>query len=346
MLFWDGVLRGAAAGLLALLLVLFARDGRRTLTGKLGVLLSTAGLAYLILPTLGPEANKAWWQAPIHISALSGPCLFWLFAASWFDDEFALRPRHGVALVASLILGMVADDTAVCGVHIPLLDLGWRISAMVAVGAGIFVSLRGRQGDLIETRRRLRLVLSITIGLVIAWVVLAELPLRSWPPPLGWRLISSAGLLALAAVLAFTITGWRDPGLLAAVKTLEPAGARSEVDDSQLLARLDADMTRERLYRQNGLTITSVAARLGVPEYRLRRAINQGLGERNFNAYLNGFRLAEVREALADPAQRDTPILTVALDAGFGSLAPFNRAFRLAENCTPTAYRARALDGA
>jgi AraC-like DNA-binding protein len=85
-----------------------------------------------------------------------------------------------------------------------------------------------------------------------------------------------------------------------------------------------------------------VAARVGVPEYRLRRLINQRLGHRNFAAYLNGFRLAEVKAALADPAQRDVPILTIALDAGFGSLAPFNRAFRDAEGMTPSDYRERA----
>ncbi|MBW3616123.1 MAG: hypothetical protein KY446_00015 [Proteobacteria bacterium] len=67
------------------------------------------------------------------------------------------------------------------------------------------------------------------------------------------------------------------------------------------------------------MTLTAVAARLGVPEYRLRRAINQGLGARNFNAYLNGFRLAEARAALADPTQRTVPILTITLDAGFGA---------------------------
>ena len=102
-------------------------------------------------------------------------------------------------------------------------------------------------------------------------------------------------------------------------------------------------MTRERLYRQDALTITSVASRLKVPEYRPRRAINQGLGARNFNAYLNSFRLAEAQDALADPSQRDVPIVTIALDAGFGSLAPFNRAFRDANACTPTEFRARAL---
>jgi AraC-like DNA-binding protein len=117
---------------------------------------------------------------------------------------------------------------------------------------------------------------------------------------------------------------------------------RPSSDDSALLAQLDTDMRHERLYRQDGLTITAVAARLGVPEYRLRRAINQGLGARNFNAYLNGFRIGEAAEALADPSQRDVPILTIAMDAGFGSLAPFNRAFRDLHGCTPTEYRARA----
>jgi AraC-like DNA-binding protein len=39
------------------------------------------------------------------------------------------------------------------------------------------------------------------------------------------------------------------------------------------------------------------------------------------------------------------PILTIALDAGFGSLASFNRAFRLANGHTPSEFRARAGTG-
>ena len=58
---------------------------------------------------------------------------------------------------------------------------------------------------------------------------------------------------------------------------------------------------------------------------------------------MNSYRLAEVKGALADSAQREVPILTIALDAGFGSLGPFNRAFREAEGITPSEYRFRAL---
>ncbi|MFM9852583.1 MAG: helix-turn-helix domain-containing protein, partial [Sphingomonadaceae bacterium] len=58
----------------------------------------------------------------------------------------------------------------------------------------------------------------------------------------------------------------------------------------------------------------------------------------------NGYRLSEVKAALRDPSQREVPILTIALDAGFGSLAPFNRAFREAEGCTPSEFRAVAMN--
>lgn len=72
---------------------------------------------------------------------------------------------------------------------------------------------------------------------------------------------------------------------------------------------------------------------------------NGALGHRNFAQFVNGYRLAEVRSALADPAQREVPIITIALDAGFGSLGPFNRAFRDVEGVTPREWRvARMVD--
>jgi len=80
-----------------------------------------------------------------------------------------------------------------------------------------------------------------------------------------------------------------------------------------------------------------------VPEYRLRRLINQQLGYRNFNAYLNEWRLDEAKQALSDPEQRDVPVSTIALDAGFQSLGPFNRAFKANTGLTPTEFRSQAI---
>ena len=110
-----------------------------------------------------------------------------------------------------------------------------------------------------------------------------------------------------------------------------------------LLRRLDHLMTVERIYRQEGLTIAMLAAKLDLPEHRLRQAINEGLGYRNFNAFLNRYRIDEAKAALSDPSQRDVPVLTIAMDAGFQSIGPFNRAFKADTGMTPTEFRRDAL---
>jgi AraC-like DNA-binding protein len=86
-----------------------------------------------------------------------------------------------------------------------------------------------------------------------------------------------------------------------------------------------------------------LALRLKLPEHRLRRLINQRLGHRSFSAFLNQWRLADVKQALADPTQTAVPISTIALDAGFGSLGPFNRAFKAQTGLTPSEFRARSI---
>ena len=58
---------------------------------------------------------------------------------------------------------------------------------------------------------------------------------------------------------------------------------------------------------------------------------------------MNHYRIAEAKAALADPDQADVPVLTIALDAGFSSLGPFNRAFKAETGLTPSEYRRLAL---
>jgi AraC-like DNA-binding protein len=125
----------------------------------------------------------------------------------------------------------------------------------------------------------------------------------------------------------------------------ESASAPS-VEDVRITQKLDRLMGEERAYREEALTITALALKLGVPEYKLRRLINRQLGHRNFSAYLNQWRLADAKESLADPGQRDVPISTIGLDAGFQSLGPFNRAFKAETGLTPSEFRSNALGAA
>lgn len=71
---------------------------------------------------------------------------------------------------------------------------------------------------------------------------------------------------------------------------------------------------------------------------QLRESINQHLGYRNFNDFLNHYRIDEAAQRLL---RQDLPILSIALDAGYGSIGPFNRAFKQLKGFTPSEYRAQ-----
>ena len=54
------------------------------------------------------------------------------------------------------------------------------------------------------------------------------------------------------------------------------------------------------------------------------------------------YRVADAKAALSDPSQCEVPVLTIAMDSGFQSLGPFNRAFKADTGLTPTEYRRMA----
>jgi len=208
--------------------------------------------------------------------------------------------------------------------------------------AGMWIAWRGRQGDLIEARRGFRVALVCAIGIFILLATVVEMFHNRDMSHDLWR----ASMLVAIAIATFIVSmglyRFRSAELFAAPGAA-PKAVTPPAAPSPLAQRLHAVMAEERAYRAEGFSISALAGRLGEPEYRVRRAINGEMGFRNFTAFLNGFRLDEIRAALSDPAQREVPILTIAIDAGFGSLGPFNRAFRDAEGMTPSAYRAERL---
>ena len=120
-----------------------------------------------------------------------------------------------------------------------------------------------------------------------------------------------------------------------------PVGAApgARTSDEPMLLRLRVLMEDDKLYRDADLTVGNLAARVGMAEYALRRLIHDHLGHRNFAGFVNEYRLQEVRERLLDPGLARRPVLTLALEAGFGSVGPFNRLFKERFGTTPTVFR-------
>jgi transcriptional regulator GlxA family with amidase domain len=84
-----------------------------------------------------------------------------------------------------------------------------------------------------------------------------------------------------------------------------------------------------------GLSLPALAARLAVSERQASRLFQDALGM-SFRAWATQLRLDRARRLLA---QTDLPIIEVAGETGWSSLAHFNSVFRRRSGSTPSRYR-------
>jgi AraC-like DNA-binding protein len=347
----DLALRGGAVLLLLMLAGLLVRDHGRVWAARLGALFALGAAAFAVWtsPVLphGPD------ETPLLALSAGNNVVFWLFARALFDDDFRPRAWHA-ALWAGIVALALTCALVLQPRHSPLAGPADAVLAVLALGFGLLAVIQtfaSWPGDLIERRRRLRvLVVGASAGYIVLTAASNLMSLGHAPPQVA-SLGGAAGLAVIAAAVAWSFLGVAGGGTLFAAPLAAPSATPADIQvldqaDRGLIAALERSMGFERAYREEGLTIGRLAHRHGTPEYRLRRLINQGLGHRNFNAFLNHYRIADAEAGLADPAQAEVPILTIALDAGFNSLGPFNRAFKAQTGVTPTEYRRQALGGA
>lgn len=349
----DAILRFGAFGQLALVALVMLRQGARSPAERATLLLlyGLAGYTLCSAPVgIGLGSLSA---LPLALLCAAVPALFWLFAQALFDDDFAFAPWHGLALAGFLAVRVAGPALATAAAPSLLLAslMAGHGLALAAVGHSLWTALRGRRVDLIAARRSFRVVFAGVVGGYSALVLAAELGtiLLTGPDHPAVRLlawVNGAGLFLLTLLFAAEIVALRSDRLFppTVAEPTAPATVTLAPADRPLLAALLAELEERKAHREPGLTIGVLAGRLKVPEHRLRSVINQGLGHKNFNAFLNRYRVAEVEAALRDPERARVPILTLALDAGFQSLGPFNRAFKAVTGRTPSEVRRAALD--
>ena len=347
--------RGAAVGLCLLLAGVALRDRRDSIVARLSAALVVWAAASAIGSAPTSPRPFEWWEPFVLAVAAGNSVVFWLWARAAFDDDFVLRPWHGV-LWAAVAVAQWLDASGItrsAALELAIertLSFTFLALALLAVAQ----TLLTWRADLVQGRRRLRLV--VLIGASAQIVLNSYLSFLQQPSTPTFSMASVANAFALFVLVG--LSAWNlleagtQKGSILLPATNVPLGAPAKASDDQgkpaaiepaLLRRLRHLMSVERAYRREGLTIGSLSAELGVPEYRLRQLINEGLGHRNFNAFLNRYRIEEAKAALADPEQKEVPVLTIAMDAGFQSIGPFNRAFKAATDRTPTEFRRLAV---
>jgi AraC-like DNA-binding protein len=340
----DLALVAGTTTLLVVMAALLLRDFRTIAAGRLAAGFALGSAAHALTATTGFAAPVTPWHAVLIAVAAANAVVFWLFARALFDDGFQLRRWHVVPWAAvaglSLVNCLVLAPAHLLDPRIPAAAM--TVISLAFVGLAVGQTIASWAADLVEHRRRLRVFVVVATAIYAAVNAGLQLLVSGNGAPGTVGTVHNAILAAVVLALAWSLIRFRGDTIFAAAEAPRAVAAPAsepDVADRKLLDALMRLMADERIYRRDGITIGTLATRLAVPEYRLRRLINQRLGYRNFNVFLNNHRIEEAKAALADPSQAEVPVITIAMDAGFQSLGPFNRAFKATTGVTPSEYR-------
>jgi AraC-like DNA-binding protein len=341
----DIALRGATVALLLVLAASLFRGFGSVLTGRLAAAFALGSAAHAVSYSIGSTGPVSIAHAPLIALSTSNVVVFWLFTRALFDEAFKLRWWHALVWAAVAVFSFVncmwiapASGARTSIVAINLVVLGF-------IALAVTQTIASWSADLVERRRGVRVFIVSAAAIYGGLNAVLQILMPVGQPVELVNAVNSAVLAGVVAAICYAMMRVDGADLFPAASpfapvTIAPALAVAEdVQDQKLVGALMRLMGDERIYRHDNITIGTLATKLGIPEYKLRRLINQRLGYRNFNVFLNNHRIEEAKAALSDPTQAEVPVITIAMDAGFQSLGPFNRAFKTITGVTPTEYR-------
>lgn len=341
----DFFIRYACIGQMILLIAfLFYNPPRKhtTLLAQTAPLLLALGvIAYLLLTAPFSPRPHGFIRSVLLMFTHTMPIFLWLFGKQVFDDDFHLKrwPLWGKSLwVVLALFYLYTFLVRGGGGHLQMLSHVIALIFILHLLASVVLTWRN---DLVEQRRVARFWLVLLVSLFFLMLDLVELS--------NTRLNRHQIFMLMSASICLIGTSITT-AILFIYKSSRPATGTelvtgSNVDTSRysrLIPQENALYEKLKIfianagYLQADLTISRLAEQLDCPDHHLRKLINQRLGYTNFNAFLNHYRIEAAQKKLIETS---LPVLSIALDLGFGSIASFNRAFKDIVGLTPTAYR-------
>lgn len=333
----DIGVRGAVVALFLLWAIFLVRDGKE----KLGAWFALGIAAYAICSAPNfTLPNSMDWRLPLLMLSIGNAMMFWLLSRRLFEEGFRLQPKHIVIYIVYVCIALFVLYNS-RGLFTPRPLVPIAVVSYTSIGFGVaaaWIIYKGHADDLVEQRRVFRPIMMGGAVLYVFAIAASEIRIGTANPPLSLALLNGLVLLAFGFAVLFTLAKGVTGQMFTPARNVNIA---RKLDDSELpLAQsLNNLFAVQKIHREPELTIADVSRLMKIPEYRLRALVNQHLGYSNFATFVNAFRLEEAQSALSDAAQLSVPISTIALDAGFGSLGVFNRAFKSKIGVTPSQYR-------
>jgi AraC-like DNA-binding protein len=127
------------------------------------------------------------------------------------------------------------------------------------------------------------------------------------------------------------------------IDKLESKSANSELNPQtveQVINALVRAMEQEKLFLDTELTVDKVGQHLQLPPKLISAVLNKHL-HKNYNGFVNEYRVEEVKRRLLNPAYEHLTLTGIAFDCGFNSQATFQRTFKQLAGVSPGEYASR-----
>lgn len=200
---------------------------------------------------------------------------------------------------------------------------------------GLYELLHDFKADLSNRRRRFRNFIILFLMVQILLIFYMETSYPMWKN-VGWLLATRIVVLIaslLVSLLYFQASAEAISEIFYYNRVMHENRSPLSPESEKLLRLLEV----ETLYKNPDLSVARLAEQMSVPEYRLRDLIKTELGFRNFNAFINKFRVEYAVKQFQENSSM--PIAAIRAEAGFKSHPPFNRAFREIHGVSPAEYR-------
>lgn len=309
-----------------------------------GALFAGAVLCFCLARLLGDRLGYA---TPVLAIAGSATCGWsWLLARSLFRPADKGRQSWPLALVLAMIaveaVLYLSDQRTT-----PLARMAGNVETLVSstlLSLAMIAPLADMSRNMIRAELRFRAIFALGYAGLLAVAVIG---IDGASPGSGidvWSSTVKTACAMAAMVGAGMAVGYRHLHPLT-----DPRGRKlceRAADTDGLSERLIATISDEAVYTLPNLRVADVARQLGEAEYKVTQRITGTLGFRNFNHMVNKVRITAAQRKFSDAAFDRLPVLTIALDCGFGSIGPFNRAFKAETGMTPMQFRTRVRERA
>lgn len=340
---FDLFFRFAIIGQFFLVSIIYLKQNI-TFKSKLVITLIVCASAYLLLTPQIPNHHYGYFRGVLLFFTDLMPYVLWFYTCALLNENFHPKTWPFVIKVGliSALLWMMYFFIFLQGNGV-FHQINHAIEALVLVHI-IYLVLKDINDDLIDKRRKIRMFIVLLTTFHGSILVLFELTKSSFVHTSLFSLVNS--VLIFVGTNIFYLVLFNQYKSKQDIKNSDIEKS-TEAESKQVktpnifqadLNKLNQFIEAEKFTEAN-LTIKQLSINLNIPEHQLRELINQQLGFKNFSSFLNSLRIPAACIAFQDLNNIRKPILSIALELGYGSIGPFNRAFKDIMGQTPTEYR-------